>query len=97
MKTTELLAALAALAPMAHDPSFKVDLFNQAFNEINKAIIDGYYDDYKELWESTNFSEITDWLGWPDFQDGGIFEQVIVEAIRVLIKLHWGYTMKDDF
>ena len=32
-----------------------------------------------------NYSEICDALGWPDFQDGGIFEQCIDAALNTML------------
>lgn len=33
---------------------------------------------------SVNYSAICEYLGWPDLQDGGIFEQAIDQAIKVM-------------
>lgn len=43
--------------------------------------------------KTINYSHFCDELGWPDFQDGGIFEQVITEACRVVCRLY-GYNPK---
>lgn len=40
-----------------------------------------------------NYSNFCDVLGWPDFQDGGIFEQVIDEACTTVCSLY-GYKAK---
>ncbi len=58
----------------------KMHLFEVAHSAISEAIQRGYY-----TWEDfssggINFSEVCDWCGWPDLQDGGIFEQAIAKA-----------------
>lgn len=51
----------------------------------------GYYglDDLENL----NYSEICNWLGWPDLQDGGIFEQAIEilgeDTIKLALSTDW--------
>lgn len=39
---------------------------------------------------SINFSEYCAILGWPDFQDGGVFEQIIEKACIVACEIY-GY------
>lgn len=50
------------------------------FNAVQR---DDYYtaEDLKNL----NFAEICCWCDWPDFQDGGIFEQAIVTAANMVL------------
>lgn len=37
-----------------------------------------------------DYSEICDWLGWPDLQDGGLFEQCIDMACNTILVIY-GY------
>lgn len=66
------------------DPeSTRFEMVESAARELNKAVQEKYYDalDLKHL----NYSEICEWLGWPNFQDGGIFEQTIDVAANMVL------------
>ena len=64
----------------------KLELVITATKEILKAMDDNYYsiDDLKQ----PNYSEICEWCGFPDFQDGGIFETIIDTAINLAANLN---------
>ena len=64
----------------------KLELVLIANNEILKAMDNNYYsiDDLKQ----PNYSEICEWCGFPDFQDGGIFEKIIDTAINLAANLN---------
>ena len=53
--------------------------------EIFKAVREDYYnfEDLKYL----NFAESCEWCGWPNFQDNGIFEQVIEIAANMVLEV----------
>ena len=57
----------------------KPKLFKVAYDAIIDAAQNGYYDSFLELRE-ISYSEVCDWCHWPDFQDGGYFEQIIDAA-----------------
>ena len=64
----------------------KLELVLIANKEILKAMDNNYYsiDDLKQ----PNYSEICEWCGFPDFQDGGIFERIINIAINLAVNLN---------
>ena len=64
----------------------KLELVLIANKEILKALDNNYYsiDDLKQ----PNYSEICEWCGFPDFQDGGIFETIIDTAINLAANLN---------
>ena len=64
----------------------KLELVLIANKEILKAMDNNYYsiDDLKQ----PNYSEICEWCGFPDFQDGGIFEIIINIAINLAANLN---------
>ena len=64
----------------------KLELVLIANKEILKAMDNHYYsiDDLKQ----PNYSEICEWCGFPDFQDGGIFETIIDTAINLAANLN---------
>ena len=64
----------------------KLELVLIANKEILKAMDNNYYsiDDLKQ----PNYSEICEWCGFPDFQDGGIFETIIDIAINLAANLN---------
>ncbi len=61
----------------------KIGLVQKAIAELHKAVQDNYYrfEDLAHL----NYSEVTEWLDWPDFQDGGLFEQCIDAAANAVL------------
>lgn len=63
--------------------STRTEMVRAAVAELTDALRENYYtvEDLKYI----NFSEITEWLGWPDNQDGGIYEQAITQACDQLI------------
>ena len=64
----------------------KLELVLIANKEILKAMDNNYYsiDDLKQ----PNYSEICEWCGFPDFQDGGSFETIIDTAINLAANLN---------
>lgn len=66
----------------------KIEMLGNAMSVLNDAIKQNYYNsnDLIEL----NYSEITEWLGWPDFQDGGVYEQIIELASEAILLLKFG-------
>lgn len=71
----------------ANQEGTKRELVQQAIYEILKAIFDGYYASV-DL-ERPNYTEICEWLGWPNFQDGGLFEQAIDTAAEMVLDGTW--------
>ena len=63
----------------------KLEMVNIAAREILEAVQEDYYnlDDLKNL----NFAEICEWCHWPNFQDSGIFEQVIEIAANTVLEV----------
>ena len=61
----------------------KFEMVQKVAKVLLKAVQENYYEfsDLKEL----NYSEICDWLGWPDFRDGGFFEQIINIAANMTL------------
>lgn len=64
----------------------KLELVLIANKEILEAMDKHYYsiDDLKQ----PNYAEICEWCGFPDFQDGGIFETIIDIAINLAANLN---------
>lgn len=64
----------------------KMLMFKDAYNEAYATIASANFNleqcefDYNCI----NYSHFCENLGWPDFQDGGVFEQVIEEACSVV-------------
>jgi hypothetical protein len=71
------------------------ELFNAAYDEILYAVKDGYYSlEEKNDFYYPNYSEICEWLGVPDLQDGGVYEQAIhAAALAVLSDLERGIVL----
>ena len=67
---------------------FKTILFLKAYEELERSVKEGYYNSVADL-EATNYSEICEWLKWPDLQDGGIFEQIIDAAVKAIIAVYF--------
>ena len=80
-------------AYMADPEKTKRRMVVKAIDELGPALEQGYYD-YTELVE-LNYSEICDWLGWPDLQDGGIFEQCIELAADTVLSIN-GYKSRAE-
>ena len=73
-------------AQWCEDPQkTKLEMVNTAAREIFKAVQEDYYnfEDLKYL----NFAEICEWCGWPNFQDNGVFEQVIEIAANMVLEV----------
>ena len=65
--------------------SIKLELIRMAETELFNAVKKNYYD-VDDL-KSINYSEVCDWCGFPDFQDGGIFEQSIDTAANTILNV----------
>ena len=75
------------VADFKKDPiQAKLKLVLIANKEILEAIEKGYYST-TDL-EEPNYTEICEWCGFPDFQDGGIFEKIINIAINLAANLN---------
>ena len=61
-----------------------MQLYNAAYKAVLDAVLDGYYTELDDL-ERPNYSEICDWIGCPDLQDGGYFEQLIAAACAAVL------------
>ena len=61
----------------------KFELVQKAAGELFRAVRENYYD-LSDLY-IINYSEVCDWLDWPDFQDGGIFEDAIETAANMVL------------
>lgn len=61
----------------------KFEMAQSAARKIFDAVQENYYefDDLKNL----NYSEICEWLGWPDLCDDGIFDQAIKTAANMVL------------
>ena len=56
----------------------------RAIEELADAIDEGYYT--REDLEHINYSEICEWCDWPDLQDGGVYEQAIDLAAKLVLR-----------
>lgn len=62
--------------------TYKLDLVKKALEQLKDAINNNYYEKSDIL--QPNYSEICEWLGWPDLQDGGLYEQSINMAAKII-------------
>lgn len=63
----------------------KFDLVVRAARELAHAVQENYYG-LSDL-DSINYSEVCEWCGFPDLQDGGIYEQAIDAAAKIIIEV----------
>lgn len=61
----------------------KFNLVECATRELARAIQENYYD-LSDL-DNINYSEVCEWCNFPDLQDGGIYEQAIDAAVKIII------------
>lgn len=61
----------------------KFNLVVRAARELTRAIQENYYD-LSDL-NNINYSEVCEWCNFPDLQDGGIYEQAIDAAAKIII------------
>lgn len=66
----------------------KFDMVHQVMNDIMDDINSGYYGNISEELFNPDYERICDNLGWPDFQDGGIFEQCIDIACDTILQIY---------
>lgn len=68
--------------------NYNMDKFNlvvRAARELARAVQENYYD-LSDL-NIINYSEVCDWCNFPDLQDGGIYEQAIDAAAKIIIEI----------
>ena len=71
-------------ADYCEDPEkAKSELVQKAARELFRAVQENYYG-LSDL-DIINYSEVCEWLDWPDFQDGGIFEDAIKTAADMVL------------
>lgn len=63
----------------------KFNLVVRAARELTRAIQENYYD-LSDL-DDINYSEVCEWCDFPDLQDGGIYEQAIDAAVKIIIEI----------
>lgn len=63
----------------------KFNLVVRAARELARAVQENYYD-LSDL-SIINYSEVCDWCNFPDLQDGGIYEQAIDAAAKIIIEI----------
>lgn len=63
----------------------KFNLVVRAARELTRAVQENYYD-LSDL-NIINYSEVCDWCNFPDLQDGGIYEQAIDAAAKIIIEI----------
>lgn len=63
----------------------KFDLVVRAARELAHAVQENYYG-LSDLNDAINYSEVCEWCGFPDLQDGGIYEQAIDAAAKIIIE-----------
>lgn len=61
----------------------KFNLVVRAARELMRAVQENYYN-LSDL-NIINYSEVCDWCNFPDLQDGGIYEQAIDAAAKIII------------
>ena len=68
--------------------NYNMDKFNLvvcAARELTRAVQENYYD-LSDL-NIINYSEVCEWCNFPDLQDGGIYEQAIDAAAKIIIEI----------
>ena len=68
--------------------NYNMDKFNlvvRAARELTRAVQENYYD-LSDL-NNINYSEVCEWCNFPDLQDGGIYEQAIDVAAKIIIEI----------
>lgn len=63
----------------------KFNLVVRAAGKLARAVQENYYD-LSDL-NLINYSEVCEWCNFPDLQDGGIYEQAIDAAAKIIIEL----------
>lgn len=61
----------------------KFNLVVRATKELMRAVQENYYD-LSDL-DIINYSEVCEWCNFPDLQNGGIYEQAIDAAAKIII------------
>lgn len=82
------LSYWAQLAILPREINCNMDKFNlvvRAARELTRAVQENYYD-LSDL-NIINYSEVCDWCNFPDLQDGGIYEQAIDAAAKIIIEI----------
>ena len=68
----------------ANQEKTKFEMVQTAARKLFNAVQRDEYYTAEDL-KSLNFAEICAWCDWPDFQDGGIFEQAIITAANMVL------------
>ena len=63
----------------------KFNLVVRAAKELARAVQENYYD-LPDL-NTINYREVCEWCNFPDLQDGGIYEQAIDAAAKIIIEV----------
>ena len=61
----------------------KTEMVKTALDELIDAVRENYYTE--EDLKAPNYSEICEWLGWPDLQNGGQYEDAINQAAQLVL------------
>lgn len=80
--------AQLAILPGEYKINYNMDKFNlvvRAARELTRAVQENYYD-LSDL-NIINYSEVCEWCNFPDLQDGGIYEQAIDAAAKIIIEI----------
>lgn len=65
----------------------KLYMVRKVMDDIQEDIDQGYYELPKDICPP-DYERICDNLGWPDFQDGGLFEQCIDIACDTMLQIY---------
>lgn len=68
----------------------KLNMVRKVMDDIQEDIDQGYYDDLPKDLCPPDYERICNNLGWPDFEDGGLFEQCIRIACDTMLQIN-GY------
>ena len=82
------LSCWAQLAILPREINYNMDKFNlvvRAARELTRAVQENYYG-LSDL-NNINYSEVCEWCNFPDLQDGGIYEQAIDAAAKIIIEI----------
>lgn len=64
----------------------KFNLVVRAARKLTRAVQENYYD-LEQAINIINYSEVCEWCNFPDLQDGGIYEQAIDAAAKIIIEI----------
>lgn len=88
---TELIDLKVFLKQYEENPEkTKLSMIRRVMDDIQEDIDYRYYDNLSEDLCPPDYGRICDNVGWPDFQDGGLFEQCIDIACDMMLQIY-GY------